>query len=34
MCALGKSNQDACQGDSGGGLLRLGDDYSGGKGEL
>ena len=33
MCALGKSNQDACQGDSGGGLLRLGDDYSGGKGE-
>ena len=33
MCALGKSNQDACQGDSGGGLLRLGDDYSGGKGK-
>ena len=33
MCALGKNEQDACQGDSGGGLLRLGDDFSGGKGE-
>ena len=33
MCAFGKNEQDACQGDSGGGLLRLGDDFSGGKGE-
>ena len=31
MCALGKTNQDACQGDSGGGLMRLGDDYKGAK---
>ena len=29
MCALGESSQDACQGDSGGGLFRLGDDFTG-----
>mmetsp|Transcript_9133 Transcript_9133/g.20627 ORF Transcript_9133/g.20627 Transcript_9133/m.20627 type:complete len:744 (+) Transcript_9133:192-2423(+) len=29
MCALGESQQDACQGDSGGGLIRLGDDFNG-----
>ena len=34
MCALGRSQQDACQGDSGGGLLRLGNDYNGGEGEI
>ena len=27
MCALGEENQDACQGDSGGGLFRLGSDF-------
>ena len=31
MCALGEYMQDACQGDSGGGLIRLGDDFTGGK---
>lgn len=31
MCALGKSEQDACQGDSGGGLIRLGEDSNGDK---
>lgn len=33
MCALGEYMQDACQGDSGGGLIRLGDDFTGGKRE-
>ena len=33
MCALGEYMQDACQGDSGGGLIRLGDDFTGGKKE-
>ncbi len=33
MCALGQYQQDACQGDSGGGLIRLGDDFIGGERE-
>jgi len=31
MCALGDNLQDACQGDSGGGLLRLGADFTAGE---
>ncbi|KAL7551346.1 hypothetical protein ACHAWF_014551 [Thalassiosira exigua] len=34
MCALGEGGRDACQGDSGGGLLRLGGDASGREGEF
>ena len=36
MCALGSGDsvQDACQGDSGGGLIRLGDDSNGAEGRL
>ena len=32
MCALGDASQDACQGDSGGGLFRLGENFNGDEG--